>query len=280
MVGPAASNLSATTVTRLKESWQGDYEAWTRRDLTQKEYAYIWADGVHFNIRLEEDRQCILVLIGATADGQKELLAISDGYRESEVSWSAVLLDLKAHGLTKMPKLIVGDGALGLWAAVNKHYGAVCQQRCTVHKTANVLDKLPKSVQPQAKAALHEIWQAPTREQSKKAFDLFISKYQAKYPKATECLAKDRDTLLTYYDFHAEHWSHLRSTNVIESVFATVRLRHRKTKGNATRAACLMMVFKLMESAQRRWRRLNSYPLLLDLLRGKIFVNGVKQDAA
>jgi putative transposase len=281
LLGPDAPGLSPNVVVRLKAQWQAEYEAWSQRSLVGKEYVYLWVDGVHFNVRLEDERQCILVVMGATAEGIKELVAVWDGFRESEPSWSELLRDLKARGLRALPKLIVGDGALGFWAAARKLFeGAVTEQRCTVHKTANVLDKLPKSVQPKAKSMLHEIWQAPSRKGANKAFDAFLAAYRAKYPKATACLEKDREALLAFFDFPAEHWAHLRSTNPIESTFATVRLRHRKTKGNGSRAACLAMVFKLARQAEKRWRKLNGTPQLLHLQQGKKFVDGIMQEAA
>lgn len=280
LAGPDAANLSPNVIVKLKAQWEGEYETWSKRDLTGKEYVYFWVDGIHFNIRLEEDRQCILVVMGATVDGKKELIAVWDGYRESEQNWTELLLDLKARGLVAMPKLVTGDGALGFWAAVRKVYSGVKEQRCTVHKTANVLDKLPKGMQPKAKADLNEIWQAPTRAVANKAFDAFLAKYAAKYPKAAECLQKDREALLAFFDFPAEHWQHLRTTNPIESTFASVRLRHRKTKGNGTRKACLTMVFKLAQSAEKHWRRLNGTPMLLHLMRGKEFVDGEMKNAA
>jgi transposase-like protein len=279
LLGADAPGLSATTVTRLKAVWQQEYEAWSKRSLAGKEYVYVWADGVHFNIRLEEDRQCVLVLLGATADGHKELIAIVDGYRESEQSWKELLLDCQARGLTIPPKLAVGDGALGFWKALRHVWPTTREQRCWVHKTANVLDKLPKGLQPKAKAMLHDIWQAETRAQAEKAFDLFEATYQAKYPKATDCLSKDRPELLVFYDFPAEHWLHLRTTNPIESTFATVRLRTCKTKGSGSRSACLTMVFKLMESASKGWRLLNGSKLLPEVVAGVQFVDGVKTAA-
>jgi transposase-like protein len=280
LVGPECPGLSATTVTRMKGVWEGEYAAWSKRDLSNKHYVYVWADGVHFNVRLEDDRTCILVLMGATADGQKELIAVVDGFRESEQSWMTLLLDVKARGLAIEPKLATGDGALGFWKALAKVFPATRQQRCTVHKTANVLDKLPKRLQPQAKAKLNDIWQAETRAEAERAFDLFLSTYEAKYPKATECLQKDRDVLLTFYDFPAEHWIHLRTTNPIESTFATVRLRHRRTKGNGSRQACLTMVYKLMESAAKHWRLLNGSQLLPDVIAGAVFTDGVRTQVA
>jgi putative transposase len=277
LFGVEARGLSANTVTRLKAAWEEEYSAWSKRSLKDKHYVYVWADGVHFNIRLEDGRQCILVLMGATADGQKELIAITDGYRESEQSWKELLLDVKARGLEIEPSLAIGDGALGFWKAIRQVWDTTKEQRCWVHKTANVLDKLPKGTQPKAKGMLHEIYLAESREAATKAFDLFVSTYEAKHPKAIECLSKDRDVLLTFYDFPAEHWLHLRTTNPIESVFATVRLRHSKTKGSGTRKACLTMVFKLMESASRRWRALNGSRLISEVIAGVKFVDGVKQ---
>jgi transposase-like protein len=244
--------------------------------LREKQYVYLWADGVHFNIRLEEDRQCILVLMGATADGRKELIAVVDGFRESEQSWKALLLDVKSRGLVVVPKLATGDGALGFWKALRQVFPATREQRCWVHKTANVLDNLPKRLQPEAKEKIHNIWMAATRADADRAFDLFVGTYEAKYPKATGCLSKDRDVLLTFYDFPAEHWIHLRTTNPIESTFATVRLRHRRTKGSGSRTACLTMVFKLMQSASKKWRLLNGSQLLPEVIDGIQFIDGIK----
>jgi transposase-like protein len=281
LVGPSAAGLSASTIVRLKSVWEEEFQQWNRRSLEGKKYVYVWADGVHFNIRLEEDRLCILVLMGATQDGRKELIAVADGYRESEQSWKSLLLDVKARGLVVDPKLATGDGALGFWKALPQVYPSTREQRCWVHKTANVLDKLPKRLQPEAKDKIHQIWMAPTKVDADKAFDLFVATYEAKYPKATECLSKDRDVLLTFYDFPAEHWIHLRTTNPIESTFATVRLRHRRTKGNGSRLACLTMVFKLMQSAEKRWRLLNGAKLLPDVIQGVTFIDGIKpQEAA
>jgi transposase-like protein len=280
ILGPDAPHLSATTVTRLKAVWEQDHEAWSKRSLAGKRYVYVWADGVHFNIRLEEGRQCVLVLIGATAEGKKELIAITDGYRESEQSWKELLLDCKARGLEVEPALAIGDGGLGFWKAVRKVWETTREQRCWVHKTANVLDKLPKGSQPKAKRMLHDVYMAEGRGKAEEAFDLFVKAYQAKYPKATECLVKDRGALLTFYDFPAEHWVHIRSTDPIESTFATVRLRHGKTKGNGSRSACLTMVYKLMESASKRWRTLNGSTLLPEVVKGTVFVDGARQQPA
>jgi len=283
LVGEDAPALSANVVVRLTQQWSQEYDEWSRRDLSEQQYVYVWADGIHVNVRLESEanqRQCLLVLMGATADGQKELIAVVDGYRESEQSWYELLLDLKKRGLALAPKLAVGDGALGFWAALRKVYGETREQRCWLHKTANVLNSMPKSVQPRAKNDIHEIWMAETRADAVKAFDAFLEKYQAKYPTACECLAKDRDVLLTFYDFPAEHWKHLRTTNPIESTFATIRLRHRRTKGSGSRRASLAMMFKLAQAAQKRWRRLNGHKHITHLLEGKTFIDGIMQDAA
>jgi putative transposase len=276
LVGPECPGLSASTITRLVAQWQDDYKGWSKRSLADKHYVYLWVDGVHFNIRLEEDRQCILVLMGATADGHKELIALHDGYRESEQSWRELLLDVKSRGLSIDPKLATGDGALGFWKALPQVFPTTRTQRCWVHKTANVLDHLPKRLQPHAKQMIHEIWMADTREAAQAAFEAFLATYGAKYQKACECLAKDREELLAFYDFPAEHWIHLRTTNPIESVFATVRLRHRRTKGSGSRAACLAMVQQLMLSASKRWRLLNGSNLLLEVIQGTQFSDGVK----
>jgi putative transposase len=283
LLGEQAQGLSPNVIVRLKEQWTREYEGWNRRDLTGKHYVYFWADGIHVNVRLEDTenkQQCLLVVMGATAEGDKELVAVMDGYRESEASWSELLVDLRQRGLTRAPLLATGDGALGFWAALRKVYPETCEQRCWVHKTANVLNKMPKSVQPRAKADLHEIWMAETREEAYRAFDKFLAKYEAKYEGACECLRKDRDVLLAFYAFPAEHWRHLRTTNPIESTFATIRLRHRRTKGNGTRKTSLAMMFKLAQAAQKRWHRLNGQEQLALLLKGKVFVNGEAQGAA
>ena len=283
LVGEDAPGLSPNVIVRLKEKWGQEYDQWSRRDLSDRAYVYIWADGIHVNVRLENEadqRQCLLVLMGATVAGQKELIAVVDGYRESEQSWYELLIDLKTRGLSLAPKLAIGDGALGFWAALRKVYGETREQRCWVHKTANVLNNMPKSVQPRAKTDIHEIWMAESRAAATKAFNAFLEKYRAKYPAACECLEKDRDVLLSFYDFPAEHWVHLRTTNPIESTFATIRLRHRRTKGCGTRHASLTMMFKLAQSAQKSWRRLNGHQHITHLLEGKKFVDGILQDAA
>ncbi len=245
ILGERAAGLSATNIVRLKAGWEEEYRAWYQRDLSAKAYVYWWADGIYFNVRLDEERSCVLVLIGALQDGSKELLAVVDGYRESTQSWRELLQQLKRQGLQTAPKLAVGDGSLGFWLALREEYGPVAQQRCWVHKTANILDKMPKSVQGRAKQLIHEMYLSPTRKTALTAYDQFIASYQAKYPKATECLEKDKEWLFTFYDFPAQHWSHLRTTNPIESTFATVRLRTQRTKGCGSRIATLTMVFKL-----------------------------------
>jgi putative transposase len=282
LLGPDSPGLSATTITRLVSVWQEEHREWSKRSLEGKEYVYVWADGIYTNVRLEEDRVCMLVLMGATKDGKKELIAVASGFRESEQSWTELLLDLKARGLVIDPKLAIGDGALGFWKALRKIYPTTREQRCWVHKTANVLDKLPKRQQPTAKAKLHDIWMAATREDAIKAFDLFLATYGAKYPQACECLAKDREVLLTFYDFPAEHWGHLRTTNPIESTFATVRLRTKRTKGHGSGKAALAMVFKLAQAASKRWRALNGSDKIPEVIQGVRFVDGVRanQEAA
>ena len=283
LVGPSAKGFSPNVIVRLKERWSREHEEWSRRDLSDTTYVYVWADGIHVTIRLGDEadsKQCLLVLMGATADGRKELIAVVDGVRESKQSWLELLLDLKERGLTTPPKLAVGDGAIGFWAALREVSPSTREQRCWGHNTANVLNKLPKGLQPKAKADLHQIWLAETREQAGKAFGHFLEKYGTKYEAACACLAKDRDVLLTFYDFPAEHWSHLRTTNPIESTFATIRLRHRRTKGSGSRRASLAMMYKLAESAARRWRRLNGSHQLTLVIQGQIFTDGVLQNAA
>jgi transposase-like protein len=279
LLGQEAAGLSPTTISRLKEVWQEEYGQWSKRNISGKEYVYLWVDGVYFGVRLEDARQCILVVIGATADGRKELLGIADGYRESEASWKELLLDLKQRGLTVDPKLATGDGSLGFWKALPQVFGSTRAQRCWKHKTANVLNKLPQGLQARAKANLNEIWMAESRATAEQAFDHFLLSYEAKYPKATECLAKDRDVLLTFYDFPALHWQHIRTTNAIESTFATVRLRTTKTRGCVSRTGMLAMVFKLMKAAEQKWYKLRGYDLLGQVMRGVRFIDGFEEEA-
>ncbi len=280
ILGPQASGLSATNIVRLKQVWQQDYERWRKRDLSQKHYVYIWVDGIYFNVRLEDERVCILVIIGATSDGKKELVGVQAGYRESKLSWLDLLRELKARGLKEVPALATGDGALGFWAALEEEFPMTRQQRCWVHKTANILDKMPKRVQPRAKQRIHEIYLAETKEEALKAYNEFLQLYGAKYPKACNCLQKDKDVLFTFYDFPAEHWVHLRTTNPIESTFATVRHRTRRTKGCGSRSATLMMVYKLTNEAEKHWRRLNGFKLILKVIEGVEFVDGIICEAA
>lgn len=283
VVGEQAKGFRANTVVRLKDKWTEEHETRCRRSLADKHDVSIWADGIHVNVRLgdeEHRKQCILVIMGATADGRKELIAVQDGYRESEQSWSELLLDLKQRGLERAPELAIGDGALGFWAALRKISSGTREQRCWVHKTANILNDVPKATQPRVKTALHEIWEAETNEDAQQAMQRFKEKYEAKYPKAWERLDKDRDVLLTFDDFPAEHWRHIRTTNPIESTFASIRLRHRRTKGSGSRRASLAMMFKLGEHAEKRWRRLNGHEQITLLLEGRKFVNGGLQEAA
>jgi len=278
LLGKDAKGLSAGTISRLKDGWRADLAKWQQQRLDKKRYVYFWADGVYFNIRGDEARQCILVIVGVDEHGHKEFVAIEDGYRESEQSWLEVLNSLKQRGLQVGPKLAIGDGALGFWKALSKAYGETRHQRCWVHKTANVLNKLPKGAQAKAKSALHQIWMAATREDAYKAFDGFLATYRDKYPKAASCLEKDRETLLAFYDFPAAHWQHIRTSNPIESTFATVRLRTNKTRGCVSRQTILSMVFQLGQSAQKRWRRLRGFKHLADVIRGVKFENGVRVD--
>lgn len=280
ILGPNAAGLSATTVTRLLKQWQKDYADWHGRDLSDREYVYWWADGIHFNVRLEEERTCILVLMGTLEDGRKELIGIVDGFRESKLSWQDLLRDLKARGLKQGAKLAAGDGALGFWAALGEEFPETREQRCWVHKTANILDKMPKRTQPRAKERIHDMYLAETKADALAAFNEFLELYQAKYPKACECLTKDQDVLFAFYDFPAEHWQHVRTTNPIESTFATVRHRTKRTKGNATRAATLAMVFQLCREAEKHWRRLNGYKLIPEVMKGTVFVDGIMKKAA
>jgi putative transposase len=283
LLGKDAPNLSPAVLARLKAGWQEEFERWKKRDLSARRYVYIWADGVYLQARMEHDKQCILVLIGATPEGRKELIGFQVGYRESAQSWHELLADLKARGLTVPPKLAIGDGALGFWKALEEEFGATRQQRCWVHKTMNVLNKLPKSMQPKAKADLKEIWMAEGRADAEKAFDRFLAKYEAKYDKAASCLAKDREALLAFYDFPAEHWKHIRTSNPIESTFATVRHRTTRAKGCLSHETGVIMVFKMIQTAQSSWRRLDGQNQLPKLITGVKFTDGIeagRRDAA
>ncbi|HAR94571.1 MAG TPA: IS256 family transposase [Deltaproteobacteria bacterium] len=281
ILGENAKGLSSSTIVRLKRQWEQEYKEWAKRHLAGKRYVYFWADGIYFNVRLEDTenkRQCFLIIIGACEDGTKELIAVLDGYRESKLSWLELLLSLKERGLSEGPKLAVGDGGLGFWAALREAYPDAKEQRCWVHKTANILDKMPKSVQRKAKEKIHDIYLAPTKEQALVAYNSFISLYGRKFPEACECLAKDKDVLFTFYDFPAEHWIHIRTTNPIESTFATVRLRTEKTKGCGTRLATLTMVFKLALETQKTWKRIKGYRLIPKVLEGATCIDGELPD--
>jgi putative transposase len=276
LLGKDAGGLSASTVGRLKEAWSEEHARWSKRDLSAKRYVYFWVDGIHVQARLEDAAQCLLVIIGATPEGKKELVGLTDGVRESAQSWRELLLDLKRRGLAMGPELAIADGALGFWQAVEEVWPTTHGQRCWVHKTANVLNKLPKSQQPKAKRALQEIWMAETKKDALGAFDAFVETWGVKYDKAVECLIKDRDALLAFYDFPAEHWKHLRTTNVIESSFATVRHRTVRSKGCLSNKTALAMIFKLAEAAERSWRRLNGHNQLPKLILGVKFVDGIE----
>ena len=275
LVGPEASGLSAATVSRLKKRWGEDYQAWCNSTLNKDEWVYLWVDGIHSGLRAEDAKLCALTVIGVNAQGKKQLLAIEDGTRESTQSWREVLLKLKARGMN-VPKLAIGDGALGFWAALDEIYPQTRQQRCWVHKTANVLNKLPKSVQPKVKQSLHDIWMAETREDATIAFDLFIKTYEDKYPAATECLLKDQNELLVFYDYPAAHWQSIRTTNPIESTFATIRHRTKRSKGCLSRHSMLHMMYKLGQCAEKKWRRLRGFNQLAKVITGVKFKDGIE----
>jgi putative transposase len=276
LVGPDTGNLSSGVVSRLKQTWAAEYAAWNKSDLSKERWVYVWADGVYSGIRAEDHRLCALVVVGVNERGQKRFLAIEDGVRESKQSWREVLIGLKQRGM-QAPMAAVGDGALGFWAALDEVFAETRQQRCWVHKMGNVLNYLPKSLQAKAKGGLQAIWMAETRAQAYSAFDAFLSTYEAKYPKAVACLAKDREALLAFYDFPAEHWVHLRTSNVIESTFATIRHRTERVKGAFSRTSLLSMLFKLASCAEQSFRRLKGFTWLADVIRGVKFVDGVRE---
>lgn len=273
LVGPEAKGLSASTVARLKQVWREEYQTWRQQLLDEEQWVYIWVDGIYSGLRADEHRLCALVVIGVNSQGEKRLLAIEDGVRESTQSWRELVLHLKARGMNA-PVLAIGDGAMGFWGALEELYPSTRQQRCWLHKTSNVLNALPKSAQPKAKQALHEIWQAETQAAAARAFDLFLTTYEAKYPKATACVAKDREELLTFYAFPAQHWQHLRTTNPIESTFGTIRHRTTRTKGCLTRDGMLHMMFKLGRCAEQTWRRLRGFRQLAQVIKGIQFIDG------
>lgn len=274
ILGDGVKGLSPATIVRLKQIWETEYQAWTKRDLSGKRYVYIWVDGIYCNVRLDDQKSCLLIVMGADKHGNKELIAVSDGYRESKASWKEILLDLKQRGLKHGPKLAVGDGALGFWAALDEEYPETKRQRCWVHKTANILDKLPKAIQSKVKSMIQDMYMADTQENARKAYDLFVAAMKDKYPKAVECLVKDEDYLFTFYQFPAVHWIHIRTTNPIESTFATVRNRTRSTKGCGSRTATLTMVYKLCLEAEKMWHKLKGHKMIELVIQNKIFVNG------
>ena len=278
LVGSQAKGLSANVVGRLKRQWQSEHAAWSKRRLDRERWVYMWADGIYSGLRASSEKLCALVVIGVNERGEKRFLAIEDGVRESKQSWREVLLDLKARGMSQAPELAVGDGALGFWAALSEVYPKAREQRCWVHKMANVLNYLPKSSQAKAKRALQEIWMAETRENASRALDHFVATYQAKYPKAVNCVLKDRQALLAFYDFPAEHWVHLRTTNPIESTFATIRQRTARAKGCVTRDTMLAMIFKLGMCAQGNWRKIRGFKKMAQVIEGVRFINGIESD--
>ena len=281
ILGEGASGLSATNIVRLKQGWEQEYKGWNQRDLSEKEYVYLWADGIYVNVRLDDERSCLLILMGATSEGKKELVGVTDGYRESKLSWREMLLDLRRRGLKTAGKLAIGDGALGFWGALDEVFPGTKKQRCWVHKTANILDKLPKSIQSKGKSMIHEMYMAESKEKAIEAYDHFTESFENKYPKAVECLSKDYDDLFTFYDFPAAHWIHIRTTNPIESTFATVRLRTVRTKGCGSRIATLTMVYKLCREAEKTWQRLRGYNLIPLVLKNHIFIDGeLKEEVA
>ena len=273
LLGEQAKGLSANTISRLKQAWHDEHRQWSQRDLSRSRYVYWWADGVYSNVRMD-DRLCLLVIVGVTEQGHKELVAVEDGFRESEASWYELLSGLQARGLRVSPKLAVGDGALGFCKALSKCYPSTRHQRCWVHKTANVLNVLPKSVQPKVKDALHEIWMAETRKDAYEAFDRTLIRFEGKYPGAMERLRKDRDELLAFYNFPSQHWVHIRTTNPIESTFATVRLRTKRARNCGSRETTLAMVYKLLETAQKRWKRIKGFNLLTLVVNNVPFKDG------
>lgn len=280
LLGPDAPNLSPGVISRLTGEWQQEYDRWQRRDLSVRRYVYIWADGVYLQARMEPQAECILVILGATPEGKKELLGFQVGVRESAQSWRELLVDIKARGLSAPPEIAVGDGAMGFWKVLDEVFPSTRHQRCWVHKTANILNKFPKSVQPAVKVDLREIWQAETRAAAGAAMDIFAAKYGVKYEKAVTCLTKDRDALLAFYDFPADHWDHLRTGNPIESVFATVRHRTVRTKGALSQKTAKLMVFKLVQAAAKKWRRLKGANRLPMVIEGVTFTDGVAETDA
>jgi transposase-like protein len=277
LLGENASGLSASTISRLKATWEEEAEKWRSRDLSKEHYVYLWADGIHCGVRGDDERMCVLVILGVNDRGEKQLVSLSDGYRESEESWLEMLRDLRNRGLRHEPKLAIADGALGFWKALPQVFPETAHQRCWQHKTINILDKFPKSMQGTVKESLHNIWMAETRSAALKAYTSFIKRYQEKYPRATECLIKDKEQLLTFYDFPAAHWRSIRTTNPIESTFATVRHRTSRAKGCVSRRSMLAFVYKLVLSASHRWNRISGFERLAEVITGVKFINGVSE---
>jgi len=278
LLGREAGGLSSSTISRLKKVWEAEFQEWKTRDLSHKNYVYIWADGVYFGVRSNDAKACMLVMIGVTALGRKELISVDLGYKESAQHWQDIMRNLKEAGLKHPPKLVIADGAPGFWSAVKQEWPSAKHQRCWVHKTANVLAKLPESVQKPAKASLHQIWQAPTKKDALSAYNRMVDIFEGKYPNAMKCLIKDKDEMLAFYDFPAKHWHHIRTTNPIESVFATVRLRSNKVKNCVSEATLSSMVFKLTQSAEKRWMRIRGFDELENVIQGVNFVDGIAQN--
>jgi len=280
ILGKSSKGLSSNTISRLKKVWEQEYKDWSLRDLSEKEYVYMWVDGIYFNVRLEKDRPCVLVVIAADSEGNKDFLAIKDGHRESKISWKEILLDLKARGLKEGAKLAIGDEALGFWSALREVFSSTKEQRCWVHKTANILDKLPKSLQSSAKSLIHEMYMSENKDQALLSYEKFIKLYEDKYPRAVKCLAKDKLQMFSFYDFPAANWTHIRTTNPLESTFATVRLRTYKTRGCLNRITTLTMVYKLGLESKKRWKRLKGYNNIQLIVQGFKFIDGVLEKKA
>ena len=274
ILGEGVKGLSPANIVRLKQIWEDEYEQWSKRDLSAKQYVYFWVDGIYCNVRLDDQRSCLLVIMGADEHGNKELIAVNDGFRESKTAWKEILLDLKQRGLKNGPKLAIGDGALGFWGALDEVFPETKRQRCWVHKTANILDKMPKSIQSKAKSMIHDMYMADTEEHALMAYDHFLETYEMKYPKAVDCLRKDKDDLFTFYNFPAVHWIHIRTTNPIESTFATVRNRTRSTKGCGSRKTTLTMIFKLCLEAEKTWKKLKGHKMIPYVINNRIFKDG------
>ena len=277
LLGSDAKNLSPNVISRLKASWHDDYLAWQKRDLSQKRYLYWWVDGVYLKARMESEKTCMLVIVGADESGKKELVAMVDGFRESKESWLGLLQNLQQRGLTQAPRVAVGDGALGFWGALTEVFPATQHQRCWMHKMANVLDKLPKSQREKAKSMLQDIYMAATEREARGAWNDFIEEYQLKYTKAVDCLLKDKNQLFTFYHYPAEHWVHLRTTNPIESTFSTVRHRTKKSRNCCSRTTIIASVFKLMQEAEKRWRLLNGKQRIAQVIKFEKFIDGVHE---